>query len=328
MKYQLNPAIETFLLLTLPRWGKKQKKEAIKALDDFGINGAAFYAANYSILEGFFAAFTSRKVDTEGGEFIENLSDALALSLIDLIFLHPEWLEDFSAVPDEKVHETILKAFSDLLETSDDVVDALQASGLPDKAKWQITALLQQPRQRIGMVVDAINANLPAFEHAYAKLEPEIRPLLEQLEEQVRKGNLPDVVEQALKINPDARIVPSLVSALGVIVFDGLCVVGLLISKVFAGQDEGLSKTEAILAAKALNDAHRLEILAALKTEELYNLEIARMLDLTPATTSHHMSALLSAGFVEGSLKDGKTYYRLCPEGIRRYRDWLGSSFL
>ena len=44
MKYQLNPAIETFLLLTLPRWGKKQKKEAIKALDDFGINGTAFYA--------------------------------------------------------------------------------------------------------------------------------------------------------------------------------------------------------------------------------------------------------------------------------------------
>ena len=52
------------------------------------------------------------------------------------------------------------------------------------------------------------------------------------------------------------------------------------------------------------------------------------MLDLTPATTSHHMSALLSAGFVEGSLKDGKTYYRLCPEGIQRYRAWLESSFL
>lgn len=92
---------------------------------------------------------------------------------------------------DEEVHEAILKAFSDLLETSDDVVDALQASGFPDKAKRQITALLQQPRQRIGMMVDAINANPPAFEHAYTKLEPEIHLLLEQLEEQVRKGNHP-----------------------------------------------------------------------------------------------------------------------------------------
>lgn len=55
-------------------------------------------------------------------------------------------------------------------------------------------------------------------------------------------ANPPDVAEQALKLNPDTRIVPSLVSALGVIVFAELCVVCLFISKIFAGQDEGLPK--------------------------------------------------------------------------------------
>lgn len=52
------------------------------------------------------------------------------------------------------------------------------------------------------------------------------------------------------------------------------------------------------------------------------------MLDLVPATMPHHMSTLFSAGFVEGSPKDGKTHYRLYPEGAQRYRDWLECSFL
>lgn len=328
MKYELNPAIETFSLLTVPHWGKEQKKEAIKALDDFGINGTAFYAANYPLPEKYMAAFASRRVETKGTEYIEGMADELALSLIPILFLHSEWLDDFDAVPDEEVHAVVLEAFEDLLENSDDIIDALQTSGLSDKAKWQMTALFQQPKQKLGMVIDGINANLPAFEYAYAKLEAEINPLIDQLEEQVRKGNLPDVVDQVIKINPNTRIVPSLISGLGVIVFDEFCVFGLLVTRIFADPSEGFTKTEAILAAKALNDANRLEILMALKDKELYNLEIARMLDLTPATTSHHMAALLSAGFVEGSLKDGKTYYRLCPDGIARYRDWLEKSFL
>ena len=328
MNYQLNPAIETFSLLTVPHWGKEQKKEAIKALDDLGINGIAFYAANYALLEKFHAAFSCRRVETEGSKLIEGMSDELALSLVALLLLHPEWLDDFESVSDEDALAAVRKAFSELLEGDGDIVDALQASGFPDKAKWQITALLQQPRHRLAPVFEAINANLPAFDYAYAKFEAEIEPLLAELEDCISQDSLPDVVEQAVKITPDARIVPSLVSGLGILVYEKFCILGLFIPRVFAGPNEGLTRTEAILAAKALSDANRLEILAALKDEELYNLEIARMLGLTPATTSHHMNALLSAGFVEGSLKDGKAYYRLCPDGIERYRDWLDNSFL
>lgn len=328
MKYELNPLIETFALLTIPQWGKTQKKEAIQALDDFGINGVAFYAAHYSLLERYFAAFASRRVESQGVEYIREMSDELALSLIAILCAHPEWFDDFDAVSEKQVRAAVDKGFKSLLEIDGDIFDALQTSGLSDKAKWQISALLQHPKQKIQLVVEAVEANLPAFEHARAKLEPEIEPLLESLENQVESGNLPDLVKQAVRMNAKARIVPSLASGLGIIGYEDFCVVGLLVDKVLAGQDESLTKMEAILAAKALGDANRIEILKALKDGELYNLEIARLLGLTPATTSHHMNALLSAGFVEGSLKDGKAYYHLCPDGIRRYRDWLESRFL
>ena len=327
MKYLLHPVIETFSLLTIPHWGKEQKKEAIKALDDFGVNGAAFYAANYGIPEKYMAAFASRRVKTEGTEFIEDMADELALSLIALLYLHPAWLDDFDNASDEDVKTAVDETFSDLFENDGDAVDALQASGFSDKAKWQITAFLQQPKQRMQLVIDAVTANLPAFDYAYASLEAEIQPLLDLLEKQVSTGDMPDVVAQVLKTNPSTRIVPSLAGGLAAIMYDTFCVLGLLVTRVFAGESEGFTKTEAILAAKALSDSNRLEILKALANEELYNLEIARMLDLTPATTSHHMSALLSAGFVECSLKDGKAFYRLCTAGIKRYRDWLEKSF-
>lgn len=256
------------------------------------------------------------------------MADETALALVALLLLHPEWLEALPSVPDDEVSAAIHEMSSELLEGTGNIAETLQASGLSDKAKWQATALLQQPKQRLQPVFDAINANLPAFDYAYSKVKSDVEPLLADLEERVASNTLPEVISQVVDASPHVRIVPSLTSGLGILMYEKSCIVGLFVAEVFAGQDEELSKTEAVLAAKALSDANRLEILRALKDGEMYNLEIARMLDLTPATTSHHMNALLSAGFVKGTVKNGKAYYRLCAEAIQRYCDWLGSSLL
>ena len=256
------------------------------------------------------------------------MADEIALAVVALLLLHPEWLHTLASVPDDEVRAAIHGVFDKLLEGEGDVADALQASGLSDKAKWQATALLQQPTQRLQPVFDAINANLPAFDYAYSKIRSGVDPLLADLEERVASNTLPEVIAQVVGANSHVRIVPSLTSGLGILMYEKSCIVGLFITEVFAGQNEELSKTEAVLAAKALSDANRLEILKALRCGEMYNLEIARMLDLTPATTSHHMNALLSAGFVKGTVKNGKAFYCLCPEAFQRYCNWLENSFL
>ena len=328
MKLELDPIFETFFLLLDSNGEKKQKKEVIRQLDDYGINGAAFYAAHYAVAERYFDAFADRMVETPGNAVFEDMSDELALLVIAILFLHPEWLDDFDAVADRDALAVVRDAVTEWLESGEDAIGALEASELSDRAKWQIAALLQQPKQKFALVIEAINANIAAFRHAAAKLDAEIAPLLAQLGSHVENGTLPPVVHSLSTFDPEARVVPSMAVSLVLMAFGEFCVIGLLLDKVFSDQDESLTDTEAILVAKSLSDASKLEILRTLKGGSQYNLELAQTLGLTPATISHHMSMLLSAGLVEVSKKGSRVYYRLCTGGIERYRVWLEEALL
>ena len=70
---------------------------------------------------------------------------------------------------------------------------------------------------------------------------------------------------------------------------------------------------------KALSDKSKLDILCALKTSNKYNLELAEEMGLSPSTTSHHMTALLTCGFVMVEKKDGKVYYVLQRQEIEKF---------
>ena len=62
---------------------------------------------------------------------------------------------------------------------------------------------------------------------------------------------------------------------------------------------------------KALSDENRVRILMALRTHSFCVCEITAFLDLSPSTTSKHLSVLKQAGLIEAR-KDGKwVYYRL-----------------
>jgi len=62
---------------------------------------------------------------------------------------------------------------------------------------------------------------------------------------------------------------------------------------------------------RALSDENRVRILMALRSREFCVCQITAFLDLSPSTTSKHLSVLKQARLVEGK-KEGKwVYYRL-----------------
>lgn len=62
---------------------------------------------------------------------------------------------------------------------------------------------------------------------------------------------------------------------------------------------------------RALSDENRVRILMALRHHEFCVCQITAFLDLSPSTTSKHLSVLRQARLIEGK-KDGKwVYYRL-----------------
>ena len=82
---------------------------------------------------------------------------------------------------------------------------------------------------------------------------------------------------------------------------------------------------------KALSDENRVRILMALRTHSFCVCEITAFLDLSPSTTSKHLSVLKQARLIEGR-KDGKwVYYKLAssPQSYAMAREailWIEKS--
>lgn len=76
--------------------------------------------------------------------------------------------------------------------------------------------------------------------------------------------------------------------------------------------------TQLLADLKAIGDATRLKILHLLAERPRYLQELARELELTPATVCHHMGILSSAELVSFSVEEGKkkVYYHLLRENV------------
>jgi ArsR family transcriptional regulator, arsenate/arsenite/antimonite-responsive transcriptional repressor len=82
-----------------------------------------------------------------------------------------------------------------------------------------------------------------------------------------------------------------------------------------------------LVIAKALADGNRMRVITALLgRDELCVCQIVKVLGLSGATVSRHMSILQRAGLVQ-SRKDGRwVYYRLAQRFPQTLRQWLAES--
>jgi DNA-binding transcriptional ArsR family regulator len=75
----------------------------------------------------------------------------------------------------------------------------------------------------------------------------------------------------------------------------------------------------------ALGDPSRLRILRLLAERQMYLTELADRMDLTKATTKHHMVKLRDAGLVTLYDRDRMTFYELRPDIARHARQLLSN---
>ena len=70
------------------------------------------------------------------------------------------------------------------------------------------------------------------------------------------------------------------------------------------------------MLGRALADPTRIRILGLLAERPMYGQEMARALDVTPPTISHHLSPLVMAGLVRVRRENSYHYYELSSEGL------------
>ncbi|MCC8194399.1 MAG: metalloregulator ArsR/SmtB family transcription factor [Deltaproteobacteria bacterium] len=83
--------------------------------------------------------------------------------------------------------------------------------------------------------------------------------------------------------------------------------------------------------ARALTDENRVRILMALRDREMCVCQVTGFLDLSPSTTSKHLSILKQARLIESRKRGKWVYYRLangktCSAIVRGALSWAASS--
>ena len=83
--------------------------------------------------------------------------------------------------------------------------------------------------------------------------------------------------------------------------------------------------------ARALTDENRVRILMALRDREMCVCQVTGFLDLSPSTTSKHLSILKQARLIESRKKGRWVHYRLADEQsslpvVRGALQWLAAS--
>lgn len=93
------------------------------------------------------------------------------------------------------------------------------------------------------------------------------------------------------------------------------------VSRQLLGKENEEEET-ALQALKLLSDKSKFEILAYTQKKAAYGSELAKHLDLTTATISHHMSTLFAKGLVTIEREENKIYYRSNKKAIGEILDY------
>lgn len=81
-------------------------------------------------------------------------------------------------------------------------------------------------------------------------------------------------------------------------------------------------ESHALEVLKLLSDRSKFEILSYIRDKSAYGSELAKHLDLTTATISHHMGGLLGKGLVELEKENNRIFYRANTEEIAEVLSW------
>ncbi len=322
----LDPLFETVGLISASRNADNIKSETVQALGEMGINGDEFYSRHMAVFDDYVQEF-SRHYQPGTGDalFFDGIETGLLLVVLSLLVEDRDRIHEIDRFEDGEINAEIIELICELYQLKPDSgissregqLSFLERCPFSDSEKWKLLQMFNSPKARFGQLVDSITANYAAFEAAQSKVSAPLKKLIGQYTAVVRDEKTELFGKMKKSLSKTADVYPSLAFPVSQMIFSNTCYYGLLSSMLVSqdASDQGMM----LRCLKALGDASRLEILRLIKKRPMYNLEIAEQLGLTAATMSHHMSVLLTCGFVGVTKQEAKVYYRLENEAVRRF---------
>lgn len=223
-----------------------------------------------------------------------------------------------------------------------DVISYLMKMELPDEEKWRLQKIFfdeGEHRKKVFELLEKAVAYLESWEEELLKITEEFSAYWTQV---LDGRSFADYAKEILEIDigqspmgfclSPSVIRPNVISFYSYLQEDGTYQgkddirIGILFGKDFTIQvkteEEDGFYEYATQVLKLLGDKSKFEILSYIRDKEAYGSELAKHLNLTTATVSHHMNALLSARLVEVKRVDTRVYYLLNKKTLQEVLDY------
>ncbi|MEE0776101.1 MAG: winged helix-turn-helix domain-containing protein [Bacillota bacterium] len=327
-KKELHPLLETLGLIYIMKNFQAVKAEIVSSLEEMKVDGEGFYKKNLSYLEEYVKEFEKKYVPNSNEDFFFGYNTEFFLTVSAIAVEYPELETAIDTLTDEEILHIIESFFTEdgqqmpvRLDTMEKRFALIQSTEYSEDAKWKILTLLNNPLEKFKALFEIYRKNRPAFDHTVKKNKECLESLLSEAPSDVSpvmKNIITELTDGKVTVHLTA-VFPLAEWMTSITVFQGVLTDKLNFYK------KGLSDAREVLPTllKILGDKSKFEILCSLKERGKYNLEIAKELQLTPATASHHMGILLSNHFVTVEKREGKVYYQLNRESIKEIIRYL-----
>ena len=294
----------------------------LEATKEHNINGEELYRKLGGVLKRYVKAFQKEMVLSPEDSFffedrIDDTSDNLILTLQVIFGGFPHWVDSLEEVTEDEIRLAFIRAiFEDQsFNTPPDfaqTLELLKNSGLSADLCWKATLILESPKTYLAQLAVTIQNNRRAYNTAIAAVEKPLEKLLKDFA--IGEYLTLPMLEEG------STIIPTLIHpASEIIAPDGTAFIGLYTHHAYKMiQDAKATSSSLLPALKALGDRSKFDILVLLKSAPRYNLELAEKLNLSAATVSHHMNVLLTQELVFVEKHDGRVYYSLHADTIKR----------
>lgn len=198
----------------------------------------------------------------------------------------------------------------------------LDGDSIPMEMKWNVYKIYKNFDEHVDRLWDFIERLIPIFQEVYKKYESAFVEFNDFWKEANKDGTLAEKIIYVSGLDLDfdginATLCPSWMGCNMVALYgeknwdDIFIMIGLFFKDYNFFDNAQISDKEMCARLKLLSDPSKYEILKLIKDEGKYGAQLAQHLNLTTATISHHVSALVNSGLVTIEKNANRIYYHL-----------------
>ena len=223
--------------------------------------------------------------------------------------------------------------------TLQDLLECLDRSDCTPEQKWQLQWVFTHPKEAWEKVEPLVRTAMEVVEEKEALWRPLVEEFCEYYRRKLANQSLEAYIMSELGFdlgeNSQERILmPCIVESHAMFFGEGslqaeekgeplsdVCRIGMVLKRVGLGifRNRPVNNRKHLASLlKVLADESKLEILALLKERSRYGRELAKELNLTTATISHHMDILVGCGLVILNKEMNRIYYKIDENAMRK----------